>query len=572
MKPELARKKTPGGGKMESSNGNILVRLGDGRSQEFPVSTRVGEVLKTDTSPDGLAYIGALVNNDDVSLSFALEVNCAVVPITLRNQAGYRIYRRSLCFLLAKVVRERFPEVRFSIEHSIGTGFYCTFERETSAITEAEITTIENELHALVEKDLPIVRSKLSYVDALKQFEAEAQRDKYNLLRFRNPSIIVVYNCGDFSDLAHGVMASRTGMLPFFALYPYHNGFVLQFPDREDPHHLPAFTDQPQLFSIFNEHKRWGRILGLSTVGQLNEKIANDEIGDFIQISEALHEKKIAEIADKISAHADEVRFVFIAGPSSAGKTTLSKRLMVQLRVNGMLPATVSIDDYFLDRKDTPRDENGDLNFEHVEAIDLPFLNDHLLQLSLGREVEIPRFNFNTGAREFNGNTLQLQRGQTLILEGIHCLNPRLTEALPRECQYKVYISALGQLNLDRHNRISTTDSRLLRRMIRDHEFRGHSALRTLQMWASVRRGEKEWIFPNQPHADIMFNSALEYEMAILKPLAEPLLVEVKPDQPEYANARRLLEFLGYFLAASADLVPASSILREYIGESSFEY
>jgi uridine kinase len=304
----------------------------------------------------------------------------------------------------------------------------------------------------------------------------------------------------------------------------------------------------------------------------LNEKIAHDEIGGFIQISEALHEKKIAEIADKISARADEVRFVLIAGPSSAGKTTLSKRLMVQLRVNGALPASVSVDDYFLDRKDTPRDEQGDLDFEHIEAIDLPFLNDHLQQLSLGREVEIPRFNFNTGTREFNGNMLQLQAGQILILEGIHCLNPRLAEALPQQCKYKVYISALGQLNLDRHNRISTTDSRLLRRMVRDHEFRGHSALRTLQMWTSVRRGEKEWIFPNQRHADIMFNSALEYEMAVLKPLAEPLLAEVKPDQPEYSNATRLLEFLGYFLAAPEDLVPASSILREYIGESSFEY
>ena len=571
MKRDLASKKSPAADP-KARNGTILAQVRDQPARAWPVGTRIEEVLEADTSPEGLAYMGALVNNDDVSLSFALEVNCTVTPITLQDHTGYRIYRRSLSFLLAKVVREHFPKVLFRIEHSIGTGFYCTFERDAEGITPSEIQRIEKGLRTLVERNVPIARSKLSYGDALEQFEAEAQQDKHNLLRFRNPPFILVYSCEDFSDLAHGVMAARTGMLPYFALHAYHTGFVIQFPGRDDPRRLPDFADQPELFEIFKEHKRWGRILGLSTVGQLNEKIATGDVGRFIHIAEALHEKKIAEIADRISSHSDEVHFVLIAGPSSAGKTTLSKRLMVQLRVNGVQPATISVDDYFLNREDTPRDENGELDFEHLEAIDLPFLNEHLREIALGREVTLPRFNFQSGRREFNGGTLRLQEGQILILEGIHCLNPRLTEALPAKCKYKLYTSALGQLNLDRHNRISTTDLRLLRRMVRDHKFRGHTALRTLQMWPSVRRGEKRWIFPTQKHADIMFNSALEYEMAVLKPLAEPLLVDVKPDAEEYANARRLLEFLGYFLAAENELVPASSILREYIGKSCFEY
>jgi uridine kinase len=558
---------------MATTAETIRVSVGDEPAREMPVGIRIEEILGSDTGPGGLAYMGALVNYDLVSLSFALEVDCTVVPVDLTGPAGYRVYRRSLCYLLAKVMHELYPEVRFAIEHSLGTGFYCTFETNGhGGMTPADLDAIAAKLAGLVEADLPIQRRKLSFFNALDQFKAEEQPDKYNLLQYRNPPIIVVYTCGEFSDLAHGVIAARTGMLRDYALHSYHEGFVIQFPARDTAPAVPPLDDQPELFKIFAEHKRWGRILGLTTVGELNRIIAESRVEEYIRMAEGLHEKKIARIADQVDGEKDRPHVILIAGPSSAGKTTLSKRLMVQLRVNGLRPVTISVDNYFVDRDDTPRDENGEFDFEHIEAIDLAFFNHHLQQLDQGEEIELPVFNFEKGKREFRGDRLCLHDGEILILEGIHCLNPRLADSVPEERKFKIYISALGQLNLDRHNRISTTDLRLLRRMVRDHQFRGHSALRTLQMWPSVRRGEKRWIFPNQKNADIMFNSALEYEMAALKPLAEPMLREVKPDCEEYADARRLLEFLGYFLAASSDLVPPSSILREYIGKSSFEY
>ena len=551
----------------------IRVRLDEGEPRVVPTGIRVEEILEERRSPGGLDYMGALVNNDVVSLSFSLEVDSRVVPITVENHHGDRIYRRSIAFLLAKVMHEMFPAATYGVEHSLGTGLYCTFEQDgRSGISPEDLDRVDRRMHELVDQDLPIVRSKVSFETALRRFEEEQQRDKYNLLRFRNPPVIVTYECGGFSDLAHGVMAARTGLLTMFKLIPYPPGFVIQFPNQDNPLEIPALEEQPQLFRIFQEHKEWGRILGLRTVGRLNELIANGEIRQFMMISEALHEKKIARIADEVFDHRGRIKVICIAGPSSAGKTTMAKRLMVQLRVNGLRPATISVDDYFVDRDNTPRDEQGNFDFEHVEAIDLKFFNQHVDLLASGKEIEVPYFNFESGKREFRGKTMKLNEDQILILEGIHCLNPRLTESLEAGHVFKIYVSALGQLNLDRHNRISTTDSRLLRRLVRDHKFRGHSALTTLQMWPSVRRGEKKWIFPNQRNADIAFNSALEYELAVLKPMAEPLLAEVKPFEPEYANARRLMEFLSYFLSAPEDPVPAASILREYIGNSSFRY
>lgn len=551
----------------------ISISLPGGRVETCPVGTPISTLLGAPLEDRGLPYIGALFNHDVVSLSFPLEVDGRVEPLTLDNPHGYRIYRRSVCFLLAKAVRELFPEVRLSVEHSLGTGFYCAFERDGNhGIQEAELEALDRRMRELVEQDLPIDRTKMSFETAMKLFRSQDQEDKYNLLRFRNPPTIVLYSCGNFSDLAYAVIAPHTGTLEHFKLIPYAPGFVIQFPGRDEPPAIPAFNEQPQLFHIFKEHKEWGRILGLSTVGRLNETIAHREVGDFVKISEALHEKKIARIADEILLHHDRIKFILVAGPSSAGKTTMTKRLSVQLRVNGLTPASISVDDYFVDREHTPRDEDGGYDFEHIEAIDLDLFNEHLVQLDRGNEVELPRFNFETGAREASGNTLRLNEGDILILEGIHALNPRLSASLPDNHKFKIYISALGQLNFDRHNRISTTDNRLLRRLVRDHKFRGHSALTTLRMWPSVRRGEKKWIFPNQQQADIAFNSALDYELAVLRPLAEPLLAEVKPMEPEYADARRLLDFLSYFLVVPEDLVPSNSILREYIGESGFEY
>ncbi|MDZ4199956.1 MAG: nucleoside kinase, partial [Kiritimatiellia bacterium] len=362
------------------------------------------------------------------------------------------------------------------------------------------------------------------------------------------------------------------GAISHFSLLPYPPGFVLQFADRERASEPAPFDPQPHLFQIFKEHKEWGRILGLRTVGDLNRAISEREFFDVVRIAEAFHEKKIAKIADQIADQRESLRWLLIAGPSSSGKTTFSKRLTIQLRVNGLRPRMISVDDYFVDRTRTPRDEKGDPDYEHIETVDLDLFNQHLAALDRGEEVELPSYNFGTGQREFRGNRMKLDPDQLVIVEGIHCLNPRLTESVPVEHKLRIYISALTQLNLDYHNRVATTDNRLLRRMVRDHMFRGNSAAMTLSMWPSVRRGERTWIFPYQKDADIAFNSALDYELAVLKPFAEPLLREIKPDQAEYADARRLMAFLDYFPAAPFTPVPPTSLLREFIGRSGFRY
>ncbi len=552
----------------------ITVVLSDGRTVRCPPQTVVADLMKqAGCATSGLPYLGALVNNDVVSLTYPLEVDCNVELLTMEDPNGWRMYRRSLAFVLAKAVNDVYPKARFSIEHSLGSGLYCSFEMNgQSGIDGAQLEAIDRRLMELVRQDVPIERRKISFGEAVGRFEQEKQWDKYNLLRFRNPPKIVVYSCEDFTDLAHGPLAPSTGTLTHFNIISYPPGFVIQYPERETAPHMPPFERQPHLFQIFKEHKEWGRIVDVQTAGQLNEIIAKGESSDFIKISEAYQEKKIAQISDKIAAGRDRIKWVCIAGPSSSGKTTFSKRLAVQLRVNGLRPVTISVDDYFVDRDRTPRDEQGEYDFEHIETIDLDLLNEHLERLDQGDEVEMPKFNFENGKRTFKGHMLRIEPGQMVIIEGIHALNPRLTATIPAEHKFKIYISALTQLNLDFHNRISTTDNRLVRRMVRDHQFRGNSALGTLQMWPSVRRGEKRWIFPFQKEADAAFNSALDYELAALKTLAEPLLREVKPYHPQYAEARRLLDFLECFLSIPIDHIPATSILREFMGKSSFRY
>lgn len=551
----------------------ITATLLGGTCTSVPVDTPVCKVLAAPADKQGLRYLGALVNNDVASLTYPLEVDCDVTPLTVTHPQGERIYRRSISFLVVKAVQELFPDARCMVEHALGTGFFCAFEQNgNSGISKEKVDAIEKRMIEFCEQDIPIERLKLSFEDAVARFKAQKQYDKYSLLRFMNPPKVVLFSTAGFSDLAHGVLAPSTGALNVFSLEPHAGGFVIQFPDPDNPTQAAPFKDQPHLFQIYQEHKEWGRILGISTVGTLNEVIADRGIAEFIKIAEALHEKKLAQMADQVHQRRDRVRTILLAGPSSAGKTTMAKRLSIQLRVNGMRPRSISVDDYFVDRKDTPRDEDGNLDFEHVESIDLELFNDDLKKLVAGEVINLPRFNFEKGAREYRGNQLQLADDEILILEGIHCLNPRLSEAVPDENKFKIFVSALTQLNLDDSNRISTTDNRLIRRMVRDHKFRGHSALTTLQMWPSVRRGEERWIFPNQHTADATFNSALDYELAILKPMVNPLLAEVKPSSEEYANARRLQDFLSYFVNASEELVPSSSILREYTGGSSFSY
>jgi len=554
---------------------NTIIVEHDGKREEIPEGTEVRALLPGPLSPDGLPYLAALLNNDVSSLSYPLTVNCEVKFLTMRDPHGWRVYRRSLCFLLAKAVRDLYPTANFSVEHSFGIGLYCLFDAvpdSEKGISREQLATLESHMRKLVDLDIPITRRKISFVDAVKRFEESEQYHKLHLLKYRNPPRVVIHECDGFYDLAHGPLAPSTGTLNKFQLIRYPPGFVLHLPDRNNPHVITPFEDQPHLFQIFHEHKEWGRILGVNTVGRLNEIIAKGEIADFIMTAEALHEKKLAQIADRIAARRDRVKVVLIAGPSSAGKTTFAKRLATHLTVNGLRPVTISTDDYFVGLEQTPCSEDGSPDFEHIEAVDLKLFNEHLFQLIDGQEVELPRFDFVAKRREPHGRKLRIKPDQVIIIEGIHGLNPRLTQLIAPDRKFKIYVSALTQLSIDSNNRISTTDNRLMRRLVRDYHYRGHSPLETLRMWPTVRQGERRWVFPFQREADATFNSALDYELAVLKPLVEPLLMQVKPFHPEYAEARRLSEFLLNFLGTSERYVPGTSILREYIGRSTFRY
>lgn len=551
----------------------LRVTLEDGQSLRCPAGTPVCSILKSHAEKNLPTAIGALVNNQVVSLSYTLKTNCEVRFLIASHPLGMRIYRDSLSFLLAMAASRMSPEARICVEHSLSTGYFYTVEPGMKKGGSASwVRRLEEAMRRLVAADLPIERRKLSFADAIALFEKQRLRENSDLLRFRNPPSVTIHWCDGFCDLTHGPLAPSTGHLDCFRLIDYPPGLVLQFPDRVNPQRVTKFRDQPHLFQIFHEHKEWGRILGVASVGRLNELIAGGRAGDFIKVAEAFHEKKIARIADAIHARRKHVRVIFISGPSSAGKTTLAKRLGVQLYVNGIRPVTLSLDNYYVDDPRTPRDSDGKPDYEHIRAVDIGLFNRQVKALIEGREVELPRFDFNLKRRVRSGLKLKIGPDQVIIVEGIHGLNPMFTPMLDRRSIFKIYISALTQLNIDRHNRISTTDNRLMRRIVRDHAFRGNSPLTTIRMWPSVRRGEKKWIFPFQEQADVFFNSALDYELAVLKPLVEPLLMQVKPNDAEYAEAARLQEFLANFLPIPKNLVPNTSILREFIGSSAFRY
>jgi uridine kinase len=551
----------------------IVITLESGQKIPCPSQTLVGELLNEPMdSASGLPYLGALVNNELVTFAYTLDIDSNVRFVTMASPGGMQIYVRSLSFLLAKAVKDLHPGARFSVEHALGPGLYCEFEvAGIRGISPEQAAALEAHMRDLVAVNRPILRQRISYTAAIEQFTRNGQDDKVSLLRFTNTPKIVTYVCENFSDLATGPMTRSTGPLQFFRIHPYQTGFVLQMPTCETAPRIPDFKPIRVLSETFKEYNRWGRILGVNTVGRLNEIIAANEIRDFVKVAEALHEKKIAAIADQIAAN-PSTKWILIAGPSSSGKTTFAKRLAIQLRVNGLRPVTLGTDDYFVDREHTPRTSSGEYDFEHLHAVDVVTLNHDLANLDAGREIELPTFDFHTGSRSYKGKKLRLDEDQVVVLEGIHSLNPELTPGLPAARKFHIYISALTQLNLDNNNRIPTTDNRLLRRLVRDHRYRGHSATRTLEMWPNVGRGERAWIFPFQEEADAVFNSALDYELAILSVLARPLLSEIKPHQTVYAEARRMLEFLSHFIPLSTDIPPSTSIIREFVGGSDFDY
>ena len=550
----------------------ITVTFPSGISRRFPAGTTAGEILADPQFAHPASPIVAiLANNALSSLSYPIDINCRVEPVLLASREGAGIYRRSLCFLAAIAAREVFPGRRLIVGHSLGRGYLYYFDGQ-GEVSAQDLEALSARLRELASRRLPIRRQVIAYEEAIRYFQEANQADTVLLLKNRNDPKVPVYFCGDFMDLAHAPLVPDTGLLSVFELTAYPPGFLLRYPPWDSPQRMGEFEENPVLAAVYREYKDWGKILGVSCVGHLNDLIAGRRVREFIQVAEALHDKKIALIADRISEQRDTVKLVLIAGPSSSGKTTFSKKLAVQLRVLGRNPVLLAQDDYFVPRELTPRDEEGNYDFESLAAIDVPLLNQQLLALLAGEEVEIPHFDFHTGQRRQEGVRLRLPNRGVALLEGIHCLNDELTPAIPAGGKYKVYVSALTQLNLDDHNRISTTDNRLLRRIVRDNQFRGRAAGGTLSMWQSVRNGEDRNIFPFQNTVDSAFNSALDYELAVLKVYAEPLLKTVKPDHPQFHEALRLLSFIANFAPIPPGWVPDYSILREFIGESAFKY
>ncbi len=554
----------------------VKVKFEHGPEQEVEPGIALSQMLaQFPAVKEGLEFIplGALVNNEFVSVEYRIETDSTVRLLGYRDSYGQRIYRYTIAFLLAKAAHELFPGCDFAVEHSLSKGLYCSFRLgDVPGISADQLAKLDAALRQLLDEKAPIDRIKITYDEAIAHFEAAGAKDKLNLLRFKNSSKVTVYQCGKFMDLANQPLANNAAALVNYQLIAYQQGFVIMGPDRMDPATFPAFEPAHYIYDVFKGHKDWGRIVRVRTVGDLNERIARKKIHDFIDVNEAYQEKRIALLAEQIVQRRGQVKWILIAGPSSSGKTTFSKRLSLQLKASGMNAKPISLDNYFVGRDKTPLDENGEVDFEHIEALDLDLVHEQLAKLDAGERLELPYFNFHTGQREWKGEMMHIGPDDVVVLEGIHGLNPRLTSSIPVEHKFRIYISALTQLNIDSNNRISTTDNRLIRRMVRDNNFRSHNALRTLQMWPKVRRGEKTWIFPFQKEADVAFNSALDYELAVLRPFAEPLLAEIKPSMPEYAEAVRIQQFLANFLVISPDRVPPTSVIREFIGKSFFQY
>lgn len=516
------------------------------------------------------AIVAMRVNNELFSLTRNIDVKAHVEPVTNETTEGSNVCRRTLCLVLAAAARELYPALRLLVGHSLGYGYYYTLESEGNNIS-IKIDELENKMREMIRADIPVLTRYVSYEEALDLFRDTNQPDTLRLLNQTSKPKILINRIGNYSDLYFQPLLASTGMLEIFELMPYGEGFLLRFPPTSHPDHLSEFEDIPQLFSIYTQSKKWGKLIGVSSVGQLNELVERRKSKDYVEITETLQNKKIAEIADKI-AEKKTAKVVLIAGPSSSGKTTTSKKLSMQLRVLGFEPVVISLDDYYRGKDNTPVDEDGKPDFECLEALDVPYLNEILVSLFNGDEVELPTFDFKTGSRKYTGKKLKMGERTILIMEGIHALNDKLTPLVKPEFKYKIYLSALTQLNLDDHNRIPTSDNRLIRRIVRDAQFRGKGAAGTIAMWASVQRGERLHIFPFQDKADVMFNTALDYELSVLKVYAEPLLRAVKPTESEYSEASRLLMFLNNFSPIPSSYVPGQSIIREFIGDSDFKY
>lgn len=543
----------------------------NGKVRKYEEGTAYEVIAKDVQSQYENQIVLACVGNKLRELTKTIKGDCDLQFITTGDSVGNKTYRRSMCLMLVKAVHDicgHQNSCKVRIDFSVDKGLYCKVYGDVT-LNEEFLQRVEDRMREMIAMAMPIKKRTVHTDEAVSLFKKHGMHDKERLFGYRRVSKVNLYSMNEFEDYYYGYMVPDASYLPYFSLHLYEEGFVIQMPTKENPTVVPPFRPRKKLFQVLNESSKWGEMLGIETVADLNETITKGNIQEMILVQEALQEKRIGDIAGTI-ANRGNVKFILISGPSSSGKTTFSHRLSIQLRAHGMIPHPIAVDNYFVDREKTPKDKDGNYNFECLEAIDVEQFNRDLARLLQGEEVCLPTFNFKTGRQEFNTPPKKLGAQDVLVIEGIHCLNDALTYKLPKENKFKIYISALTQLNIDEHNRIPTTDGRLLRRMVRDARTRGTDARKTIAMWSSVRKGEEENIFPYQEEADVMFNSALIYELAVLKQYAEPVLFRIDKDCEEYMEAKRLLKFLDYFVGIGSEHVPANSLLKEFIGGGCF--
>ena len=536
---------------------------------EVEKSVTVEELLKEEIKNSKNNVVGCKFNNEYQNLGFEIKEDGKIELIDVGSKEGMKIYIRTLVYIMGKAFEKLYPGKNIVVNYQLGNAMFCICE--DVKIDEEFIKNMTNEIQDIINKNLEIKKVVMSREEAKKFYEKESTskgRLQYDLAV---NNYIDMYYCEDYYNYCYGTLATRTGAVEKFEIIKYFEGFLIRYPSSKSPNEIKPFEATKKLSWALEEYEKIHKVLDISTVYKLNKAIEEDRINDVILLAEALHEKKIAQIADDILTQKN-VRMILIAGPSSSGKTTFAQRLGIQLRLNGLKPVTISVDNYFVERSETPVDENGEYNFECIEAIDLELFNSHLVKLLNGEEVEMPEFDFHVGTKRYNGKKLKLNDDEVLVIEGIHCLNDKLTNQIPKDEKYKIYISALTVLNMDRYNRISTTDTRLIRRMVRDYQFRGYSAIHTLNTWHKVNEGEQKNIFPYQEEANKIFNTSLIYELNALKEIAEKLLREIKPENKEYAEAVRLLNMLKYFKPIDSENVPKNSLLKEFLGGGAFKY
>ena len=529
---------------------------------------KVYDLFKDEIEKSNNEIIACKFNNEVKGLNFKIPSSGTIELIDITDKDGMRVYQRGLIYVVAKAFQEIYPNALLTINYQLYHSMLC--EVDNLKVTNDMIDKVNKRVKEIIKSNLPIERKIMSKSDAKNFYEKENTLKGRLQLDIKEKKEVTLYYCENYYNYFYGVMPISTGCIKKYELLKYHDGFLIRYPSRKNPYKLKDFIECPKLLETLDEYEDVHKTLNVNTLYKLNQIIKSGKIRDYILLDEALHEKKIAKIADTISSNKKK-KVVLIAGPSSSGKTTFAKRLELELRLNGLKTKTISVDNYFVERKDTPRDKNGEYDFESIEAIDTKLLNDDLLKLLKGEEIKMPTFNFHEGTKEYKGNTMKLEEDEILIMEGIHCLNDKLTFLIPKEQKFKIYISALTVLNIDYYNRISTTDTRLIRRIVRDNQFRGYNALHTLEMWPSVNRGETKNIFAYQEEADVMFNSSLIYELSVLKDYAMPLLEEIGPEVSEFSEAKRIHSMLSYFKSIPSDLVPMNSLLREFIGGSIFE-